>query len=77
MFPLDRWSIDTVFNFGIVKNSKLCKICDKWFLAKDQEDHIKSHTAQWLQVVDQRREEAKRKRIEALKRRAEEKKLGA
>lgn len=73
-FPLEQWTSNTVFNYYVVKEKQLCKICDKWVKVVGRDRHIKSHSAQWLQLVDERREEAKRKRIEALKLSREHKK---
>jgi hypothetical protein len=67
VYPLDKWTVETVFNYYFVNNEKLCRICDKWEHRRLLRKHVDQHISEWRKVDIRRKEEAKAKRLEALR----------
>jgi hypothetical protein len=71
--PLERWTVDTLFNYFKVEEGHLCKLCDKYERVSKLSQHVKDHRNARLALKKREKEEAQKRATEARKLRQEEK----
>lgn len=71
--PLERWSVETIFNYFKVKEGHLCKLCDKYERVSYLAHHVKAHRNARIALAKKEREEGLKKARETRALRAEEK----